>query len=604
MILTLDKIAHLVIVTVRRRTVQIGCFMNKISTYVKRYWYVYTLAILFLIISSGLNLIVPQFTKKIVDEVFTNGKINLMNHLILIILLLSIAKCIFSYLKEITFDAISSKIAVDIRRNLFIHIQNLSVHFFDKTNTGEVMSRIKDDVNSIWDALNFITMLLIQVIIHTTITIYCMFRLNAKLTLLPLAVMPVAAFIAIHMEKKLDSIYEEISEENAALTTVAQENIAGVRTVKAFAKEQHEIKKFLSHNKNYYDLNMKQAKLLVKYDPYFSFFSKALPIAVVILGGVIVSKGNMTLGTLVAFVEYSHEIVWPMEILGWLINSLASALAANKKLRKIYSEVSEVVESSNPVILPDIRGEVEFNHVDFCLGDKPILSDINFHLEPGKTIGIMGATGSGKTSIVNLLQRFYDATSGEIKLDGVNIKDLSLEQLRKSISSVMQDVFLFSDTINENIRMGAKDVLSDEDVTDASHLAKADTFIHQMEQQYETVIGERGIGLSGGQKQRISIARALAKNTPILIFDDSTSALDMETEYEIQQSLQKLQDVTKIIIAHRISAVRNADEILILENGAIKERGTHDELLRKRGYYYDTFLAQYGEAFLQEPKLA
>lgn len=462
------------------------------------------------------------------------------------------------------------------------------------------MSRVKDDVNTIWDALNFITMLLIQIVVHSTIVIYCMLHLNAKLTLIPLAVMPVAAFIAIRMEKKLDSVYEDISEENACLTTVAQENIAGVRTVKAFAKERYETKKFLSHNKKYYDLNMKQAKLLVKYDPYFTFFSKALPLAIVILGGIEVTKGAMTLGALVAFVEYSNEIVWPMEIIGWLINSLSSALAANKKLNGIYQQHALIQNPETPVVLDDIKGHITFDHVSLTIDDTPILNDISFDLPAGKTIGIMGATGTGKTSIINLLQRFYDVSDGFIKIDGVDIRDLSLEQLRGSISTVMQDVFLFSDSINENIKLGQKDQIGEEDVLTAASLAKADEFIERMDDQYETIIGERGIGLSGGQKQRISIARALVKDAPILVLDDSTSALDMETEYEIQQSLLQLNDVTKVIIAHRISAVRNADEIIILKDNKISERGTHDELMQQQGYYYQTFIAQYGEQFLPE----
>lgn len=579
---------------------QIGNKMNKISSYVRKYWYVYTLAILCLIISSVLNLIAPQFTEKIIDDVITGGNVSILNRLLFIVLGLSIAKCIFQYFKELFFDFISTKIATDIRKTLFTHIQSLSVNFFDKTNTGEIMSRVKDDVNTIWDALNFITMLLIQIVVHTTIVIYCMVHLNAKLTLVPLMVMPIAAFIAIHMEKKLDTIYENISEENATLTTVAQENIAGVRTVKAFAKEQYEIKKFLSHNKNYYDLNMKQSKILIKYDPFFTFFSKALPLAIVILGGVEVSKGTMTLGALIAFVEYSNEIVWPMENIGWLINSLSSALAANKKLNKIYHEVSNIKEPENPVILPKVEGHITFDHVSLSIDNKPILTDITFDVEPGKTIGIMGATGAGKTSIINLLQRFYDVTDGAIRIDNTDVRELSLKQLRGNISTVMQDVFLFSDTINENIKLGQKDLINDKEVSSAASLAMADNFIERMDEQYDTIIGERGIGLSGGQKQRISIARALVKKAPILVLDDSTSALDMETEYEIQQSLKQLKDVTKLIIAHRISAVRNADEIIILNNGKIQERGTHDSLMQQHGYYYDTFVAQYGEAFIPE----
>jgi ATP-binding cassette subfamily B protein len=241
-----------------------------------------------------------------------------------------------------------------------------------------------------------------------------------------------------------------------------------------------------------------------------------------------------------------------------------------------------------------VTGSVEFHNVSFSLGEKSILNDITFTLAAGKTIGIMGATGTGKTSIINLLQRFYDVTEGEIKLDGINIKELTTKQLRKSISLVMQDVFLFSDTINENVKMGKKYLINHEEIVDAVADAQARDFIERMDQQYETIIGERGVGLSGGQKQRISIARAFAKKTPILVLDDSTSALDMETEHLIQKSLSQL-DATKIIIAHRISAVKNADEIIILDEGKIVERGSHDTLLQTKGYYYNTYIAQYGD---------
>jgi ATP-binding cassette subfamily B protein len=315
---------------------------------------------------------------------------------------------------------------------------------------------------------------------------------------------------------------------------------------------------------------------------------------VILFGGRQVIRGEISLGTLGAFTEYSMNIVWPMEMLGWLSNDLAAAFASYKRIRKIFAEEAKITEPENPVILDEVKGSVEFNQVSFNLNGNDILTDISFKLEAGKTIGIMGTTGAGKSSIINLLQRFYDASQGEILLDGVNIKDLSLKQLRGSISLVMQDVFLFSDTINENVKLGKRPWVKQEEVIEAAHYSQASEFIERMDDGYDTIIGERGVGLSGGQKQRISIARALAKKTPILVLDDSTSALDMETEHLIQKSLTDIK-ATKIIIAHRISAVRNADEIIILENGKIKERGTHETLLKEKGYYYQTYQAQYGD---------
>lgn len=547
-----------------------------------------------MIIATGLDMVYPQITQRIVDEVIIGGKMEMLTGLLVGIVAVGIGRCIFGYCKEFSFDVLSSKIGAQIRKDLFRHIQTLSMNYFDNTNTGELMARVKDDVDKIWNAMGYVGMLTIEVAIHVSMVLYCMFHLNWKLALIPLVTMISCGAIAIIMERKLDKIYEDISEENAVLTTVAEENLAGVRTVKAFAREKFEIEKFLSHNKRYYDLNISQLKVLVKYYPYFQFVGKALPVAMTILGGISVMHGNMTLGALVAFVEYSRNCTWPMEMLGWLTNDLSSAVASYKKIKKIYGETAMIKDEEQPVVLEQVKGDISFEHVSFSIEGKNILSDINFTVPAGKTIGIMGATGSGKSSIVNLLQRFYDVSDGAVKVDGTDVRKLSLKQLRSSISVVLQDVFLFSDTIEENIKMGKRKVMPFDEIRRAADCAQAKDFIEKMDEQYATVIGERGVGLSGGQKQRISIARAIAKKAPILILDDSTSALDMETEHEIQKTLNELKDTTKMIIAHRISAVCHADEIIYLKDGRIAERGTHQELLAKRGLYYETYMAQYG----------
>lgn len=569
-------------------------FMKKLHTYIGHYWYGYLFAICSMIIATGLDMVYPQITQRIVDEVIIGGKMEMLTGLLVGIVAVGIGRCIFGYCKEFSFDVLSSKIGAQIRKDLFRHIQTLSMNYFDNTNTGELMARVKDDVDKIWNAMGYVGMLTIEVAIHVSMVLYCMFHLNWKLALIPLVTMISCGAIAIIMERKLDKIYEDISEENAVLTTVAEENLAGVRTVKAFAREKFEIEKFLSHNKRYYDLNISQLKVLVKYYPYFQFVGKALPVAMTILGGISVMHGNMTLGALVAFVEYSRNCTWPMEMLGWLTNDLSSAVASYKKIKKIYGETAMIKDEEQPVVLEQVKGDISFEHVSFSIEGKNILSDINFTVPAGKTIGIMGATGSGKSSIVNLLQRFYDVSDGAVKVDGTDVRKLSLKQLRSSISVVLQDVFLFSDTIEENIKMGQRKVMPFDEIRRAADCAQAKDFIEKMDEQYATVIGERGVGLSGGQKQRISIARAIAKKAPILILDDSTSALDMETEHEIQKTLNELKDTTKMIIAHRISAVCHADEIIYLKDGEIAERGTHQELLAKRGLYYETYMAQYG----------
>ncbi|MFA9462939.1 MAG: ABC transporter ATP-binding protein [Velocimicrobium sp.] len=576
--------------------------MKKISSYILKYWFAYLIAILAMIIAIVLDMMYPVISESLVDDVMIDGKMALLKNLLIGIILVGIGRAIFGYVKEYIFDVISAKIGKEMRYDLFCHIQELSTSYFDNTNTGELMARLKEDIDNIWSALGYVGMLIIEVIIHVAIVLYCMFRLSPKLSLIPCVAMPVIGAFAIIMERKLNTIYEQISEENAKLNTIAEENLAGVRTVKAFAREKFEIKKFMKHNGHYYDLNIKQSKVLVKYQPFFQLVTKLLPFAVVIFGGILVMNGEITLGALVAFTEYSRNIVWPMEMIGWLANDFSSAVASRKKIRKIYEEQSLIQEVENPIVLEKINGDLTFENVSLTLENTKILEHISFHLPVGQTIGIMGATGAGKSSIIQLMQRFHDVDepllegeAGCIKLDNVDIRELSLKQVRESASIVMQDVFLFSDTINENIKMGKREVMTDDCIECAAAFAQAKGFIEGMENKYDTVIGERGVGLSGGQKQRISIARAVAKEAPILVLDDSTSALDMETEHMIHQELNELKCVTKIIIAHRISAVRHANEIIFLENGQIAERGTHESLLKKKGLYYATYMAQYGE---------
>lgn len=576
--------------------------MLKLSTHIKRHLPAYLLAVFSLITCTSLDMLSPLLTKRIVDDVIGNGNISALSGILLGILAIGLGRFVFGYIKEYTFDVTGAKIAASIRTDIFKHLQGLSADFFDKTGTGELMSRIKDDVDHIWDGMGYVGMLMIEIVVHVSIILFCMFSSNKKLALIPTACMLFCAILAIWLERRLDKVYDAISEENAKLNTVAEENLTGVRTVKAFARERYEISKFLSHNNRYYDLNMKQSKIFVRYHPYFSLISKILPLLVLLAGGYLYMQkpGDFTLGDLSAFVQYSTNIVWPMEMLGWLTNSFSAAIASGRKIKKLYAVTSAVKEPDDPKKLPVVTGKLAFENVSFSKDGKPILSDISFTVDAGHTLGIMGATGSGKSTLLYLSERLYDCTEGCIRLDDTDIRSLSLKQLRSCIAPVMQDVFLFSDTIDENIRLGRKNHISPDTVRASASSASAASFIERLENGYDTVIGERGVGLSGGQKQRISIARALSKKAPILVLDDSTSALDMETEHEIFTTLKNLENTTKIIIAHRISAVRNADEILYLQDGQIAERGTHDELLAQKGLYYETYMAQYGEFLTQK----
>ena len=588
--------------------------------------------------STLLDQAAPIIVQHIIDDVLIAKRMEMLNFLLLGILGIGVGRCIFQYTKEYACDYAGSKIACEVRINLFQKIQSLSANFFDGINSGELMSRVKDDVDRIWDIAAFMGILMAEVVIRTVSTMFFMIRINWQLAIIPILGMIASGFIATRMEKQLDDLYGAVAQEGSEMNNTAAENLAGVRTVKAFAREGFEITKFHKHNQKFYELNIDLSRVFVKYNPMIQTITRLLSVISLLLGGLIVMKGNplqggakMSVGELIAFTQYVGGMIWPMEMLGWLTNGLSSAKASVKRLNKIYAEMPEITDSNqvagdeelNSALFSafDINGDISFEHVTYEVTGKKndsedaeaerslsgvegpeateageprkILDDVSFDIKAGQTLGIMGSTGSGKTTIINLLKRMYDVTSGSIKLDGIDIRELPLPTLRRAISCVMQDIFLFSDTIDGNIRLGARESITTAEVRLALNQSHASEFVDKMEEKEQTVIGERGVGLSGGQKQRITIARALARKTPVLVLDDSTSALDTETEQEIQGVLAELSGMTKIIIAHRISAVRKADKIIVLDKGKVAECGTHEELLARGGLYKETYDSQY-----------
>jgi ATP-binding cassette, subfamily B, multidrug efflux pump len=569
--------------------------MKRILKYVLKYKLMVIVPVTAMLVSIAIDMFNPYLQKIVVDDIIKGGKVELLSRILLSLLAITLSRAVLGYIKEYIFDVLSAKINIDLKQDLFDHIQSLPFSYFDSMNTGELMSRIGEDVENVWRTISFGLRLFIENAIYLVIATSVMFWLNWKLAIACILIMVPIAYIALKLEKKIGESYGKLSDQGAVLNTTAQENIAGVRLVKAFAREKHEILKFLNMNKENYKLSMEQADIIGRYFPQIEFLTNIAIVIMVAFGGLLVMSGEISIGTLVAFSGYIWMLIWPMRMLGWLTNMLAQNGASAKRIFNIMDTKSDIVNKDHAVHLEDIRGHIRFNNVSFKYNDELILKNINLNASPGSTIAIMGTTGSGKSSLVNLIGRYYDVTEGSIMIDGHDVRDIRLEDIRSQMSVVSQDTFLFSDSIEQNVKLGNQ-TASREEIIEACTNACAIDFITELEDGFDTVVGERGIGLSGGQKQRISIARALIRNANIRILDDATSALDMETEYSLLKNLNSMNKrATTFIIAHRISAVKNADQILFLEAGEVVERGTHAELLLKRGRYYDIYCDQFKE---------
>lgn len=566
--------------------------MKRLLKLMKKQWLTYTIGITALLASISLDMFNPRLVGGIIDRVIINGEMDYLQPALLALVAITIGRAVLGYTKEYGFDISSSKVIVDLRKNLFDHIQKQSFSFFDENNTGELMSRIKEDTENIMNAICYGAMLFLEQIIYFIIASVILFTINWKLTLISLVTMPIIEYVVFKLEKQVGMTYGKISDQRALLNTTAEQNISGVRVVKAFGREKHEIQKFLSQNEENYKINLEQAVAVAKYFPPIEFLANLVLVLVISFGGYFVIGGEMTLGTLVAFSHYIFMLIWPMRMMGWLTNILAQCSASIKKIEKIFNEEPTIKNCEAPIAPVEFRGHVEFRNVSFDFSGTTVLKDVNIDARPGSTVAIMGITGAGKSSLINLIGRYYDCSAGKVCFDGHDVKEMDIFLLRKNVSVVMQETFLFSDTIEENIRFGTEGVC-DEEFMAACRDSMVDEFVSQLPDGYQTVIGERGIGLSGGQKQRISIARALVRKASVLVMDDSTSALDMETEFAIQKAMECRKGITRFIIAHRVSAVKNADEIIYFDGGRIVERGSHQELLNLRGCYFDTYCEQY-----------
>lgn len=566
-----------------------------VFTYVNKYKFRFYSAFVAALICSLMSMINPYLSGVIVDDVIMKNKSGILIYILGIMVFITVLKSVIRYTYQMVFEHVSQNVIFEIRQQMYEKLQELDVDYYNRTRTGDIMARMTGDMDAI---RHFIAWVMYNIFENVTMFVFAigtMFVINAQFTIFMFLLTPLVAYCAYRMTVKCNPIFYDIRERFSKLNTVVQENISGNRVVKAFAKERYEISKFEERNKEYMDSNMDLAKVIQKYMPMLNALSNMFSVIMILVGGILIINEKLTMGELVIFNGLIWAINNPVNMVGWLINDVQRFLAASKKMRMLLGEQTKVANPKNGIKPSKIKGEIEFRNVNFEYGDEQVLKNINFHVRPGQRVAIFGQTGSGKSTIINLIERFYDAQSGEVLIDGVDIKKYDLHALRRNISISMQDVFLFSNTIEDNIRYGIPDI-DNSKISWAAEMSDADNFINKLADSYETIVGERGVGLSGGQKQRITLARSIIKDPSILILDDTTSALDVETEAAIQKNLKSIyKGKTTFIIAHRISSIKNSDLILVLDNGEIIESGTHEELINAHGHYYDVYKEQYGE---------
>lgn len=564
-------------------------------SFLKKYRVRMIVGLILVFITALLVLINPQISGMIVDEVIEGQHYEKLGILLLIMIGVTLVRSLLRFTFLMCFESSSQGLVYDMREEAYRKLMKEDFNFFNKNRTGDLMSRQTGDMDAVRHMVSHVIYFSFENILVFLMALVMIFSVNVKMALCMLIVLPFTLAVTLSQRRHIKPAFDMVRDCFSSLNAFAQETIAGNRVVKAFAKEDYELEKFDRENDGYRDAQLNAASIWMKYIPMFEILSQCLTIILMIMGGFMVIDGEMTIGNMVTVNGYLWMLNSPLRQAGWIINDLQRFLTAIEKIYKVYTTEPDIKQPEHVVEKRKLKGSVTFDHVNYYTNDDTVLKDISFHVEPGQTVGIIGATGSGKSSLINLICRFYDVNQGRVLVDDIDVRNLNLQTLRGNIGIAMQDVFLFSDTIEGNIAYGNPDCTF-EQVQAAAKIANADEFIREMPEGYDTIIGERGVGLSGGQKQRISLARAILKDPSIIILDDTTSAIDMETESMIQNELKKISDErTVFIIAHRISSIIHADQILVLDNGRLVERGTHEQLLAKKGYYSTVFHHQYGE---------
>ena len=566
-------------------------------SFFKPYKKKYAFGLFLVTLATLLSFVNPYVIGIFVDDVMTDRNISMLKYVLIGLIGSTIIKTSMRWYYLMLFEQCSQDILYNMRDKVYKKFMKQDFAFFNRNRTGDLMSRQIGDM----DAIRHFTatfFAIYEAIIYFVVALIMCFTVNIKIGLYMILVLPFTLILGLFQFKHVEKYFAKIRDCFSSLNSFVQENISGNRMVRAFAKEDYEIEKFNKENEAYKKSQLESTRIWSNYVPVFEFLSNALTVILMFVGGKMAIEGQITTGALVVVYNYLWMLNYPLKMSGWYINDTQRFLTSLDKIYNTIKDKPSIIKPIEAVSNQRLYGDIEFKNVSYQPEDDQkfdILKDVSFSIKKGQTLGIIGATGAGKSTVVNLLCRFYDAKEGEITIDNIPIKDIDIYWLRDNIGIAMQDVFLFSDTIEGNIAYGDPNC-SFEKVEWAAKTAGAHNFITEMTEGYDTIVGERGVGLSGGQKQRISLARALLKEPSILILDDTTSALDMETEHMIQKNLKELnKECTKILIAYRISSIMEADLILVLDKGKIVERGTHQQLLEQKGYYHSVFYHQYGD---------
>ena len=552
------------------------------------------LALIICVFTCLLLLVNPALSSRLIDDVIMAQNPEPLIPILMIMLAVKLGREGLRYLMVMLMEKDSQNMVFNLRKRLYEKMQYNDMRFFDNNRTGDLMTRMSADLDWCRHFMSYINYRIIDAVCTYLFAMIYLFTVNWKMTLLLIVITPGLLVISKMLRKRVRPRFVHMREKLSEMNTAAQENIAGNRVVKSFAREEHEKNRFEEKNMAFMDSHLKINKVWLSFFPIIEMLVNTIQLVTVFLGGIFIINGEITPGELAIFTGLSWAISNPMRELGNLINDLQRFSTSATKVMELFYSQPEIVDSEDAVHHDRVHGGIEFRNVSFTIDGKPILRDVSFSVPAGKTVAIMGPTGSGKTSLIQLLARFYDVTDGAILVDGCDVREWKVQELRGGIGTATQDVFLFSDTVEGNIAFGNQELTLDE-VKDFATRADAAEFIEHLPEGYDTIIGERGVGLSGGQRQRIALARAMAVRPGILVMDDTTSAVDSETEKYIQDQLRNLPyDCTKVIIAQRISSMRDADLILVIENGTVSEHGTHEELLEQKGYYWQTYCLQYG----------